>query len=224
MRPSMLAVGLVIWVVLNPGWCVAQDLGIVQVVTRAAPGKPSGQFTACHIGRGILLTCGHCCRYAGGPGATVDVAILSEADRSPYRTAAGVVLCFDGSADVGLIRLESADLLTVAHALAPRDFRVAKGHSVVQYTWGAPGGRVLRSVKSTVTAVNLFVGPDNIETRFAPVQGDSGAPLVSQPDGLIIGVTTGADAWGRFGVHAGTAAIHDLALQCRIDLPMPVRP
>jgi len=197
----------------------AEDLGIVRVVTRATRDKPSGHFTATHVGNGLLLTCGHCCRYAGGPQAGVDVRILAMEERTPIRTETGTVLCLDQAADVGFIRFDREDVLSTAYALAPQSYALSVGLPVLQYTWKVPGGERLYSVRSTISSVNLFLGPANIETLRAPVQGDSGAPLVSRADGCIIGVTTGADPWNRFGVHAGVAAVHDLAARCQLQLP-----
>lgn len=219
MRELLIAILLVSHLQLGNGIASAEDLGIVRVITPAKPGRPSGSFTATHLGRGILLTCGHCCRYAGGPGSGVKVEILSAEKRTATRMEAGAILCLDDSADVGVIRLDPTAVLSVAYRLAPRDYRVAPFTPVIQYTWGEPGGRTLHSVRSRISAVNQFVGPANLETSQAPVQGDSGAPLVSLNDGFIIGVTTGADPWGRFGVHAGTTAIHDLLDRCRVNVP-----
>lgn len=201
------------------GW--SEDLGIVRVVTRATKDKPSGHFTATHVGKGLLLTCGHCCRYAGGPQARVDVRIRSMEDGVPMRAETATILCLDQAADVGFVRFDRTDALSTAYVLAPVDYSLSVGMPVVQYTWKIPAGDRLSSIRSTITAVNMFLGPANIETRHAPVQGDSGAPLVSRGDGFIIGVTTGADPWNRFGVHAGIAAVHDLAARCQLELPKP---
>jgi hypothetical protein len=199
------------------GW--AEDLGIVRVVTHATPDKPSGHFTATHVGNGLLLTCGHCCRYAGGPQTRVDVRILAMEERTPFRTETGTILCLDQAADIGFIRFDRVDALSTAYALAPQDYPLMVGLPVLQYTWKVPGGDRLYSVHSTVSAVNMFLGPANIQTLRAPVQGDSGAPLVGRADGCIIGVTTGADPWNRFGVHAGIATVYELAARCQLELP-----
>jgi hypothetical protein len=218
-RQSLLAIGILLAIVLCPRLGEAEDLGIVRVVTRPEPGKPSGHFTATHLGHGILLTCGHCCRYAGGPGIAVDVHVLSLAERTSYRTEPATVLCLDEAADLGLIRLDRPASLPIAYVLAPRDHSIGVGQHVLQYTWQTPGGSVLHSLVSEITTVNMFAGAANLETRHASVQGDSGAPLVCREDGMIIGVTTGADSWGRFAVHTGLKPIHDLLQRCNVQVP-----
>lgn len=207
-----------------PSSAYAEDLGIVRVVTRPAADKSIGHFTATHLGGGLLLTCGHCCRYAGGVGAIVDVRILAREDRQLGRQVTGSVICQDEAADIGFIRLSDPKSLTVSYVLAERDASLAIGQPVLQYTWKDPSLGRLYSVRSVITQVNLFQGPQNIETKFAPVQGDSGAPLVDRTTGKIIGVTTGADYWNRFGVHTGVAAVYDLAARCRIELPVQTLP
>lgn len=219
---TQFSLGLVLTgVMLSTATARAEDLGIVRVVTRPAADKSVGHFTATHLGDGLLLTCGHCCRHAGGAGVLVDVRVLSREDRELGRTEPGVVLCHDESVDLGFIRLTRPEALMTSYELAPRDISLATGQPVLQYTWKDPAMGRLYSVRSFITQVNLFQGPQNIETKFAPVQGDSGAPLVDRQTGTIIGVTTGADYWNRFGVHTGITAVYDLATRCRIELPRP---
>jgi len=218
-RWSLLTLAALVVTLLGAEPLPAEDLGIVRVVTRPKAGQPLGQFTAAHLGSGVLLTCGHCCKAAGGIDAIVNVEILSAADRKPYRTVAASVVCYNETADVGVLRFEQPDALQTTCALAPRDYDLEVGTPVLLYTW-QPGGRQLRSVPSVITKLNLFAGPANIETRQAPVVGDSGAPLVLRGDRLVIGVTTGADYWNRFGVHAGLDAIHDVLAQCPVRVPV----
>lgn len=194
------------------------DLGIVRVVA-APPGKGTAQFTATHLGQGLLLTCGHCCKFAGGPQAPVTVQILHLRDRRPYRTTSGRVICYDGEVDVGFVQLDDPNALTTAYRLAPADFATPLGAAVLQYGWSAETVQ-LKSVRTIITYVNLFDGPANLETRDHPHPGDSGAPLVDLKTGQVIGVTTGVDAWERFGVHCGIAPIHDLMTRCGVTLPV----
>lgn len=197
----------------------AEDLAIVRVNTRPEPGQGASLFTATHLGNGVLLTCGHCCRAAGGPGAKVDIQILSAADWKPYRSAPATVSCQNDAADVGVMLFDHRDAMRAACTLAPRDYDVEVGTPVVVYTW-SPTGKQLRSIPTAITNVNLFRGAPNLETKQAPVPGDSGAPLILRGDRLVIGVTTGADYWSRFGVHAGLNAVHDVLQRCPVQPPI----
>ncbi|OYW16749.1 MAG: hypothetical protein B7Z55_13940 [Planctomycetales bacterium 12-60-4] len=217
---TALLMGSLLWSTLAvPGRAADEtDLGIVRVVA-APPGKGTAQFTATHLGQGLLLTCGHCCRYSGGPQSPVTVQILSLRDRRPYRTTPGRVTCYDNKVDVGFIQLDDPKALTTAYELAPADFATPLGTGVLQYGWSQELVQ-LQSVRTVITSVNLFDGPANLETRDHPHPGDSGAPLVDLKTGKVIGVTTGVDAWDRFGVHCGIAPIHELMVRCGVTLPM----
>jgi hypothetical protein len=210
------------WVIalLIGGWSVpvaGEDLAVVRVNTRGTAARPAAKFTATHLGNGVLLTCGHCCKAAGGIGSRLDVEILSVDNWRVYRTASATVSCYNEPADVGVLLFDNRQAMQSHCTLAPRDYLLDLGAPVLLYTW-APDGAQLRSVPTTITNINLFAGAPNLETKAAPVPGDSGAPLVLRGERLVIGVTTGADYWNRFGVHSGLQAIHDVLQRC------PVRP
>ena len=206
--------GALLWVSLFPALTAAADLGIVRVVAQP-PGQSVAQFTATHIGNGVLLSCGHCCRYAGGPQASVEVLVLHSETRQPYRSIPGRVLCYDPKADVGLLRLDNPEELKTTYQLAPPQYQARVGLPVLLYGWNTAGNQ-LHSIRSVVTNVDMFVGPPNLVTRDHPHPGDSGSPLVSLSDGFIIGVTTAADLYDRFGVHCGTPPIHQLLAGCGV--------
>lgn len=192
----------------------AADLGFVRIRTT----QPNGDmvyFTGTHITQDVILSCGHCCRAAGGPNGRVDVFILDEKTWMPYRQTTATVICLNHEADVGLLKFDVAQSLKTAYKLAPRGHKVEAGDPVIAYTW-RPENRSERliSERRSVTRVNRYLGPANIETTGLPQGGDSGGPLVQEKSRWIIGVTSAADQRDRRGLYCGLSPIYDLLDRC----------
>ncbi|MBT6158255.1 MAG: trypsin-like peptidase domain-containing protein [Planctomycetaceae bacterium] len=192
----------------------AADLGLVRIRTHLTNGDIV-YFTGAHIGNDLILSCGHCCQAASGPGARSEVLILSADTWMPYRRTTASVLCLNHEADVGLLRFDKPQTLKTAYKLAPRGHKVQAGDGVFAYTW-RPQNRSehLFSLRQVVTDVNRYLGPANIETTGLPRGGDSGGPLIHDKTRWIIGVTSAADHHNRRGLYCGLSPIYDLLDHC----------
>jgi len=69
--------------------------------------------------------------------------------------------------------------------------------------------------KLRITALNRYLGPDNLECSGVPDQGRSGGGLLTK-DGLVIGVCTAADPRDQRGIYAGLKAVQQLLHQCQL--------
>src|SRR6185369_9800205 len=145
----------------------------------------SGTIVDSRIGRTLILTCGHIFRNLE-PSSVIAVDLFS-GGRTEVTTAK--LVKYDMEADVGLISIGTDVALPVCR-VAPVDFDVQKGMPVVSV--GCGGGEKPTVQQLRVTALNRYLGPDNLECSGVPVQGRSGGGLFT-PDGLVIGVCTAAD-------------------------------
>ena len=90
--------------------------------------------------------------------------------------------------------------------LAPPDYRVKSGLPVVSV--GCNNGDPPTARPSTVTRLNRFTGPPNIEVAGQPVEGRSGGGLFS-PEGYVIGICNAADPDYREGYFGAVASVYD---------------
>jgi hypothetical protein len=207
---------------LKFAWCVALltppaygggvDTGFVRI--EAAPfSRVRVLFMGAQIRPGLILTCAHCCRNAGGPGARVQLHVLEDRTLQPYRTEKGRVWCYDSNSDIGLVRLDNPTAISTVYALAPRETELRAGDGVIAYHWrGAP--EHLLSVAGHVLRVNPFLGPPTLETNTPPQSGESGAPLVLTSSLEIVGVTSAVDTSFQRGIYGGLEAIYLLLDKC----------
>ncbi|MCC7421058.1 MAG: trypsin-like peptidase domain-containing protein [Planctomycetaceae bacterium] len=200
-------------VVLAWNSAVAEDLGFVRIEARIEQGRAIVAFNGAQIGRGLILTCAHCCQSAGGRGAAVSVQILAAGTWKPYRTVRGVVLCYDPASDCGLIRLEDPDALATAYVLAPRRTVMQPGDEVHAFRWQA-SSESLSPVRGEITRMNPYVGSPVIETSTAPRPGDSGGPLILAERRQIVGVTSALNLELQRGIYCGLDPIWQLIDRC----------
>jgi hypothetical protein len=80
---------------------------------------------------------------------------------------------------------------------------------------GCSGGAEPTCEQLTITAINKYTGPDNIECTGIPVQGRSGGGLFDS-EGRLIGVCIAADQEAQRGLYAHAYAIHELLDQCNL--------
>lgn len=195
------------------GTARAAEPGFVRVEAFLRGGKVRVLFTGAQIRPGLILTCAHCCRSAGGRGARVRVHVLDEERWRPHRTVIGTVQCFDSSTDVGLVRLDDPDAVSAVYVLAPRGTTVQPGEGIYAYRWSSDPERLV-PVAGKITRVNPYVGAPTLETDTQPQSGESGGPLVLIHRLEIIGVTSAADMTLRRGIYSGLEAIYQLLDTC----------
>ncbi len=73
-------------------------------------------------------------------------------------------------------------------------------------TVGCNNGGPATAEQTTVTAINKFLGPPNLQVAGLPVQGRSGGGLFTS-DGRVIGVCNAADPTDNEGLYAALAVI-----------------
>jgi thiol-disulfide isomerase/thioredoxin len=149
-----------------------------------------------------IVTCGHIFR-GFNESSRIEVNLFQGQQE---QSVLGELVRFDIEADVGLIQVPSQQVLptvAVARALqAPRE-----QESVLSI--GCSGGQLPTAQEISVTAVNPYLGPENLECTGVPVQGRSGGGLFRSA-GELVGVCIAADPDRQRGVYAGLLAVHNL--------------
>ncbi len=179
-----------------------------------------GSGTIIHSTAGVsyILTCGHIFRNLTDS-SKVDVDLFT-GDR--FESYLGKVEKYDLDADVGLISIPTDGVLPVAR-LASVGFQLPKGESVISV--GCSGGQPPTVQNLSVTALNRYTGPDNVECTGVPVQGRSGGGLFNL-ENEVVGVCIAADPKEKRGLYAGLKPILDLVESCGlgsiIRKPQPV--
>ncbi len=170
-----------------------------------------GSGTIIHSTPGIsyILTCGHIFRHLTDS-SKVDVDIFT-GDR--FESYLGKVEKYDLDADVGLISIPTDGVLPVAR-LATSGSQLPKGEAVISV--GCSGGQPPTTQNLSVTALNRYTGPDNVECTGVPVQGRSGGGLFNL-ENEVVGVCIAADPKEKRGLYAGLKPILDLVASCGLE-------
>jgi len=192
----------------------------------------SGTVIGSRPGRAIILTCGHLFRNFRAEGKSLNTPgsasqlIVDVFDGRRSKAYFARLLGYDLESDVGLVEIAAARVLPVARVSS-----TATGLSAGQrlLSFGCNGGeRPTRSLV-TVTQMNRYLGPDNIECTGVPLQGRSGGGLFDAA-GRVVGVCFAADPTYQRGLYAGLKPIQDLLVRCRLtslfkhrDQPGPQR-
>ncbi len=164
----------------------------------------SGTIIDSRPGRTVILTCAHIFRGMKSD-AIIEVSVFEGRDRTA-RTFVGTVIRYDMKADVGLLSIPTAASVP-AIRLGTESDRVRKGDHV--FSIGCGGGSRPRKLQMRVTAVNRYLGPDNIECTVLPQQGRSGGGLFNAK-GRIVGVCFAQDPRDRRGLYADLKPIYAL--------------
>ena len=182
----------------------------IRVVTPQGENLGTGTIIDSQVGRSIVLTCGHLFRdIPANTKITVDV--FESEDGEVYETLPARLVKFDLDADCGLLSL-SAEGLPVT-PVAGLQTRLIKGMPVQSF--GCGGGERPTIHQMRLTALNRYLGPDNLECDDVPVQGRSGGGLFTR-DGWLIGICTAADNKEQRGLYCGLKPIQKLLDQCQL--------
>jgi thiol-disulfide isomerase/thioredoxin len=160
----------------------------------------SGTLIDARAGEALVLTCGHIFRDSQGKG---DISIDLLGPGAPQKVP-GRIVSYDLKTDVALVSFKPGVPVRVA-PLAPRGYAPAKGDRVT--TVGCNNGGSPTAVPSSITAIDKFLGPPNLQVAGLPVQGRSGGGLFTA-DGQVIGVCNAADPTDNEGLYAALAVIH----------------
>jgi len=113
--------------------------------------------------------------------------------------------------DVGLIVLYVDPLASCR--VAPPDEKILKGTPVISVGCSNGEKPTLQSLR--VTALNRYLGADNIECSGMPAEGRSGGGLFAR-DGRLIGVCTARDPHNQEGLYAGLKTVQSLLDRCQL--------
>ncbi|MBC8113585.1 MAG: trypsin-like peptidase domain-containing protein [Candidatus Saccharimonas sp.] len=163
----------------------------------------SGTIIDSKPGRMVILTCGHIFRK-GGNESKVEVDVFGPNAKSRPETVQGKVLHFDLEADVGVVTIAYAQRLPVVRLGSSRELVVKDRVLGI----GCGGGDKPTREDLTLTALNKYDGPDNIECTGMPQQGRSGGGLFLGSE--LIGVCIAADPREQRGIFAGMKPIAQL--------------
>ena len=160
----------------------------------------SGTIIDSKPGRAVILTCAHIFRKAGNE-SQVEVDVFGPNAKSRPESVIGKVLHFDLDADVGVVTIVYSQRLPVVRLGASRELVVKDRVLSV----GCGGGDKPTREDLTLTALNRYAGPDNIECTGMPQQGRSGGGLFL--GGEQIGVCIAAEPKEQRGIYAGMKPI-----------------
>ncbi len=170
----------------------------------------SGTVIFSEPGTSIILTCGHIFRNLEAD-STIEVDLF--VNNAKTETLVGQPIKYDQKSDLGLILLPTPEAV-VAARVAPGEFVMQEKMRVV--TVGCGGGEDPTVQRQSITALNRYVGPANVECTGVPVQGRSGGGLFAE-SGEVIGVCTAADPRDSRGLYAGLKAVQELLDQCQLS-------
>jgi len=162
----------------------------------------SGTIIESRPGRTVVLTCGHIFRQLKKD-STIEVDVFTEGQAESY---IGTLIDFDAEADVGLIAIPTGGEVPKARVASAAN-AVRKGEPVVSV--GCGGGEAPTEQKLTVTLLNRYLGPDNIECTGVPIQGRSGGGLFNAA-GQVVGVCIAADPENQRGLYSGLQCVHSI--------------
>jgi hypothetical protein len=161
----------------------------------------TGTIIDARSGEALVLTCGHLFRTSRGKGG-VRIDTFGPGAASGLR---GRLLHYDLERDLALVTFRPVGRVTTAR-LAPADYQLRVGDAVVNI--GCDHGDDPTAISSTITSIDKFLGPPNVQVAGQPVQGRSGGGLFTA-DGLVIGVCNAADPADDEGLYAALRSIHD---------------
>jgi len=189
----------------------------LRVKDKAGMNYGSGTVLESLPSRTIILTCGHVFRNLP-EGEEFDVDVFDQSGEP--ETFRGQVLAFELDGDVGLLAIQtSRPLPTVKLAALTEPLKVGENLQGI----GCGGGKLPSRENMRVTAINKYVGPDNIECSGEPEQGRSGGGLFRRT-GELVGVCIAAEPVEKNGLYAGLQPIRDLLQKTQLTHLIPGSP
>lgn len=167
----------------------------------------SGTIIDSRVGATFVLTCGHIFR-------NWDKTCVIEVDyfgAGNLQTFAGTRVYHNLEDDVGLISMNVDPLPSCR--VAPAGMKLYKGSPVISV--GCSGGEKPTEQTLKITALNRYLGADNIECSGVPAQGRSGGGLFTR-DGQLVGVCTAAAPHNKEGLYAGLKTVQRLLDHCTL--------
>ncbi len=159
----------------------------------------SGTIIDARGGDALVLTCGHIFRDSQGKGK-IDVDLFG-----PYagQRVTGQLISYDLKRDVGLLFIKAPGPMAAVR-LAPPGYQVRKGDRVASV--GCDNGKDPAVRYSSVTSLNRYAGPANLQVAGQPTEGRSGGGLFAA-DGYVIGVCNARDPQDQEGFYAALETV-----------------
>ncbi len=185
----------------------------VRITNQAGANYGSGTMIDSRPGRTVILTCGHIFRDLE-PNAKIEIDVFTGTETETF---VGKTLGYDLEGDVGLLTIATNSPLP-ASPLAGTSQEVRARQGV--YSIGCGGGEHPSREDLYVTALNRYLGPDNIECTGEPLQGRSGGGLFNA-EGKVVGVCVAADHRDKRGLYAGLPVIHKVLKEQNLTALIP---
>ena len=171
----------------------------------------TGSVILSKSGQAVILTAGHIFKKFDEK-SKIEVDIFNS-KTGKVETVSGNAMKWDLESDVGLLSVPMKRPINPL-PIAPLKDAVTVGQHVMSY--GCGGGNPPSPQEHNVTAINRYLGPDNVECQGVPVQGRSGGALVDARN-RVVGVVIAADTRDQRGLYAGLRPIHDILIEAGID-------
>ncbi len=192
------------------------SVGRIKVTDSQGGNFGTGTVISSKPGETILLTVGHIFRKIDGNSVVSVDIYVPELGR--VRTFAGKIIKYDLGRDLGVFKINTPTVFP-ALPIASIGEGSAVGDAVTSY--GCGGGNPPKALGHTVTVINRYAGPENIECTGAPEQGRSGGCLLGK-DGKIVGVCLAADNRDQRGLYSGIRPIHEFLEEAGVVIVPPV--
>ena len=182
-------------------WLCRQRYAL-RVIDATGQSHGTGTIIDFHGDEALVLTCGHIFRESQGQRGDSTSSCLP-----PARKARCPVICCRTSAenrDFGLVSIRP-DVPVTPVRVAPTHYHPRTGEPI--FSVGCDHGADPTVRVSTISAVDRYSGPPNIEIYGHPVEGRSGGGLFTA-DGRIIGICNAADLQEDRGIFAALPTIH----------------
>ncbi len=161
----------------------------------------TGTIIDTHGDEALVLTCGHIFRDSKGQ-CEIHVDLFAPGVQGPVQ---GQLVDYEAEdRDIALVSIRPGIRIRPI-PVAPPSYRPQTGTSV--FSIGCDHGANPSIRESSISAVDRYIGPPNVEILGQPVLGRSGGGLFST-DGLLIGVCNAADPQEDRGIYASLPTIH----------------
>jgi hypothetical protein len=161
----------------------------------------TGTIIDTHGDEALVLTCGHAFRDSKGVGDLKAELFLGGA---PVTVSGRVVDYSAEDRDIALVVIRPGRPVVAAPVVGGG---AVPGSGSAAFSFGCDHGADPTRRDTRITAINKFLGPQNLIIAGAPVSGRSGGGLFDS-QGRIIGVCNAADQQDDEGVYAGPEVIH----------------
>ncbi len=173
----------------------------LRVVDATGQSHGTGTIIDTHGDEALILTCGHIFRESNGRGEIL-VEMFVPGTKGPIP---GHLLSYESEKrDFGLVSFRP-DVPVTPVRVASTDCHPRPGDPI--FSVGCDHAQAPTVRVSTISAIDRYTGPPNIEILGHPVEGRSGGGLLTA-EGRLIGICNAADMQEDRGIFAALPTIH----------------